>query len=195
MLEFAEGLADRAPSARSSDLPTHARWLRDLWDSYLLRSGTPDPVIERIERLFDEMEGLKIPAGETMDLQHFSTLVRDELDRRKGNLRRLGRGVFVAPLSMAAGCEFDVVHVLGMSEGSYPRRDRDDPLLPDPVKAKLDPVGQVMPDRQRRAKLERRTYLAARNSAPTQYLYWPRARLEHVVEVDLLAGSWKRRGT
>ena len=61
-----------------------------------------------------------------------------------------------------------------MSEGSYPRRDRDDPLLPDPVKAKLDPVGEVMPDRQRRALLERRTYLVARNSAPAQYLYWPR---------------------
>ena len=174
MLEFAEGIAALAPSAESSDLPTHARWLRDLWDSYLLRSGSPDPVVERIERLFDEMEGLKFPVGETMDLQHFSTLVRDELDRRKGNLRRLGRGVFVAPLSMAAGCEFDVVHVLGMSEGSYPRRDRDDPLLPDPVKAKLDPAGEVMPDRQRRAKLERRTYLAARSSASTQYLYWPR---------------------
>ena len=174
MLEFAEGLAARAPSARSSDLPTHARWLRGLWDTYLLRSGTPDPVIERVERLFDEMEGLNFPAGETMDLQHFSTLVRDELDRRKGNLRRLGRGVFVAPLGMSAGCEFDVVHILGMSEGSYPSRDRDDPLLPDPVKAKLDPAGEVMPDRQRRAKQERRTYLLARNSAPTQYLYWPR---------------------
>ena len=142
MLEFAEGLAARAPSARSTDLPTHARWLRGLWESYLLRSGTPDPVIERVERLFDEMEGLKFPAGETMDLQHFSTLVRDELDRRKGNLRRLGRGVFVAPLSMAAGCEFDVVHILGMSEGSYPRRDRDDPAATRSGEGETGPRGR-----------------------------------------------------
>ena len=174
MLEFAEGLAARAPSVKSSDLPTHARWLRGLWESYLLRSGSPDTVVERIEKLFDEMEGVKFPAGETMDLQHFSTLVRDELDRRKGNLRRLGRGVFVAPLGMAAGCEFDVVHILGMSEGSYPSRDRDDPLLPDQVKAKLDPAGEVMPDRHRRSNVEHRTYLVARGTASTQYLYWPR---------------------
>ena len=174
MLEFAEGLADRAPSAGSSDLPAHSRWLRGLWDSYLLRSGTPDPVVERVERLFDEMEELKSPAGEKMDLQHFSALVREELDRQRRNLRHPGRGVFVAPLSMAAGCDFDVVHILGMSEGSYPGRDRDDPLLPDAVKSKLDPAGVVMPDRLRRAGLERRTFLVARGTASTQYLYWPR---------------------
>lgn len=174
MLEFAEGLADRAPSAGSSDLPAHSRWLRGLWDSYLLRSGTPDPVIERVERLFDEMEELKSPAGEKMALQHFSALVREELDRQRRNLRHPGQGVFVAPLSMTAGCEFDVVHILGMSEGSYPGRDRDDPLLPDAVKSELDPAGVVMPDRLRRARLERRTFLVARGTASTQYLYWPR---------------------
>ena len=174
MLEFAEGLAARAPVAEPSDLGTFARWLRDLWNCYLLRSGEPTPVSERIETLLDEIEMLKFPAGATVDLEHFSTLVRDELDRRKGNLRQLGRGVFVAPLNMAVGCQFEVVHILGMSEGSYPRRDRDDPLLPDPVKVKLDPTGETMPDRQHRALLERRTFLTARNTAQTQYLYWPR---------------------
>ena len=174
MLEFAEGLAARAPMAEPSDLRGYARWLRDLWDAYLLHSGEPIPVRERIEALFDEIEMLKFPAGATVDLEHFSTLVRDELDRRKGNLRQLGRGVFVAPLNMAVGCQFEVVHILGMSEGSYPRRDRDDPLLPDPVKVKLDPTGETMPDRQHRALLERRTFLTARNAAQTRYLYWPR---------------------
>ena len=145
MLEFAEGLAARAPVAGPSDLGTYARWLRDLWDAYLLHSGELIPVRERIEALFDEIEMLKFPAGATVDLEHFSTLIRDELDRRKGNLRQLGRGVFVAPLNMAVGCQFEVVHILGMSEVSYPRRDRDDPLLPDPVKVKLDPTGETMP--------------------------------------------------
>ena len=174
LLEFAEGLAARPPESGPSDLGTFARWLRDLWDAYLLHSGEPTPVGERIEALLDEIEKLKIPAGVTTVLEHFSSLIRDELDRRKGNLRQLGRGVFVAPLNMAVGCEFDVVHIVGMSEGSYPRRDRDDPLIPDPVKAKLDPTGETLPDRQRRALLERRTFLTARNSARTQYLYWPR---------------------
>ena len=174
MLEFTEGLADRAPTGDQSDLSAYARWLRDLWNTYLLSSREPTPFRERIEDLLDEMEGLKFPAGVTVDLERFSTLVRDELDRRKGNLRHLGRGVFVAPLNMAVGCEFDVVHILGMSEGSYPRRDLDDPLLPDLVKTKLDPTGEIMPDRQRRAQLERRPFLIARNSARTQYLYWPR---------------------
>ena len=173
-LEFAEGLAARAPAAELCDLREFARWLRCLWNSYLLRSGELTPVSERIEALLDEIEDLKFPAGATMDLGHFSTLVRDELDRRKGNLRHLGRGVFVAPLNMAVGCEFEVVHILGMSEGSYPRRDRDDPLLPDPVKAKLDPTGETMPDRQRNAAIDRRTCLLARDTAQTQYLYWPR---------------------
>ena len=174
LLEFAEGLAARAPESGPSDLGTFARWLRDLWDAYLLHSGEPTPVGERIEALLDEIEKLKIPAGVKTDLEYFSSLIRDELDRRKGNLRQLGRGVFVAPLNMSVGCQFEVVHILGMSEGSYPRRDRDDPLLPDPVKAKLDPTGEIMPDRQRRALLERRTFLTARNSARKQYLYWPR---------------------
>ena len=174
MLEFVEGLAACAPPDGQADLPAHARWLRGLWDSYLLQPSEPTDVKERIEDMFSEMERLKFPVGETMDLEHFSSLVRDELDRQRRNLRHPGRGVFVAHLSMAAGCEFDVIHILGMSEGSYPRRDRDDPLLPDPVKSKLDPVGEVMPDRQRRTRLERRTFLVARGTAATQYLYWPR---------------------
>ena len=166
VLEFAEGLAARAPEAGPSDLREHTL------AGYVI-CGTPicciqvsrSPVRERIEALLDEIEKLKIPAGATVDLEHFSTLIRDELDRRKGNLRQLGRGVFVAPLNMAVGCQFEVVHILGMSEGSYPRRDRDDPLLPDPVKVKLDPTGETMPDRQRRALLERWTFLTARNAA------------------------------
>ena len=187
LLDFAEGLATRAPETGRSDLRTYARWLRALWDSYLLRSGAPSRVIERIEALLDEMQGVEFPAGETVDLGHFAALVRDELNRRKGNLRRLGRGVFVAPMNMAAGCEFDVVHIVGMSEGSYPRRDRDDPLLPDPVKAKLDLAGETMPDRQRRAQIEHRTFLVARNTAPEQHLYWPRG------EAGARRGTWPAR--
>ena len=174
MLEFAEGLAARAPVSGRSDLRTHARWLRELWKAYLLRPVEPTAVMERVEEFLDEMEGIEFPAGESMDLQSFSTLVLDELDRRKGSLRHLGRGVFVAPLAMAVGCEFDVVYILGMSEGSYPGRDREEPLLPDRVKVKLDPSGETMPDRQHRAQLVRRAYLLARNSAPEQHLYWPR---------------------
>ncbi len=174
LLEFAEGLADRAPAMGRADLRMYARWLRGLWDSYLVRPGEPTPVFERIEAMFDKMEDVEFPAGDSVDLEYFSALVRDELDRRKGSLRRLGRGVFVAPLNMAAGCEFDVVHILGMGEGSYPSRDRDDPLLPDTVKAKLDPSGETMPVRQRRALLEHRTFLIACNTAPEQHLYWPR---------------------
>ena len=177
MIEFVEGLAAQAPATDTPDLRSYTKWLRDLWDAYLLPSGEPTPVRDRIAALFDQIEELKFPPGTAMDLEHFSTLVRDELDRTRGNLRRLGRGVFVAPLNMAVGCEFDVVHILGMSEGSYPSRDRDDPLLPETVKAKLDPSGETLPDRQRSAALERRTCLIARNTAQTQYLYWPRAQV------------------
>ncbi len=187
LLEFAEGLADRAPAMGQADLRTYANWLRGLWDSYLLRSGELGHVVERIEALLDEMEGVEFPTGETVDLEHFSALVRDELDRRKGSLRRLGRGVFVAPLNMAAGCEFDVVHIVGMGEGSYPSRDRDDPLLPDTVKAELDPSGEAMPDRQRRALIEHRTFLVARHTAPEQHLYWPRG------EAGARRGTWASR--
>ncbi len=175
MLEFVEGLAAQAPTTDTPDLCSYTKWLRDIWDAYLLPSREPTPVRDRIAVLFDQIEELKLPPGTIMDLEHFSTMVRDELDRTRGILRRLGRGVFVAPLNMAVGCEFDVVHILGMSEGSFPSRDRDYPLLPETVKAKLDPSGETLPDRQRNVALERRTYLIARNAAQTQYFYWPRA--------------------
>ena len=70
-----------------------------------------------------------------------------------------GTGVFVAGLGAATGMEFDTVWLLGMSEGDYPGRSGEDPLLPEYVRAQV--LKGALPLRREAQLHERRDYLAA----------------------------------
>lgn len=97
------------------------------------------------------------------DLATFRRAVSELLHEPAGRVGRFGDGVFVGGLGQAAGGDFDVVYVVGMSEGALPSRPADDPLLPEHEAA-----------RGGRAE-ERRRYLAALAAGAERVLVAPRA--------------------
>ncbi len=177
LLEFAEELSTHAPPESSTTFGDLAQWLRSLRDRYMLKPEGEENlrVWGRISDLLRRVEAICIPVGASVDFDRFAALIREELDRPRGNVSPLGRGVFAAPLHYAAGCDFDVVYVLGMSEGSYPSPPAANPLLNDHTRRELDRTGKILPDQSTRTAREHRTYLTALMTAPVRYLLWPRA--------------------
>lgn len=88
-----------------------------------------------------------------------------------GRVGSFGEGLFVAPLGTAEGTDFDVVYVLGMTEGRFPPRTRDDALLPDRERITAD----GLPLRGDHRGEERRRYLAALAAGRERVVLAPRA--------------------
>ena len=84
---------------------------------------------------------------------------------------RFGHGVLVGPVDSAVGLDLDAIFVVGMIEGAFPTRVRDDALLPDEERAA---AGDDVPRRGDAGLLARRTYLAALATAPVRVLSWAR---------------------
>ena len=80
-----------------------------------------------------------------------------ELDGGLGRVGSFGNGVLVGPAVMATGLQLDRVWILGMSEGSFPSRTRDDSMLPDRERVAVPALRQ----RRERAGDEHRHFLAA----------------------------------
>jgi ATP-dependent helicase/nuclease subunit B len=112
------------------------------------------------------------PSGEA-----FQRALAAELDVTRGRSGRFGHGVSYGPLSDAVGHDFDAVFLLGAAEGLCPAPRRDDPLLPDAVRARARP-GEVVLQADRLPD-QHRAFLAALASAPPKerYLTFPRGDL------------------
>ncbi|MDA1257431.1 MAG: PD-(D/E)XK nuclease family protein [Chloroflexi bacterium] len=104
-------------------------------------------------------------------LSRFRQSIEQEFERPAHMAERLGRGVFVSPLRNAVGCDFDVVYVMGMAEGSFPSIGSEDPLLPDSVRSRIEGM-RTLADGRASA---RRWYLTALATAPRRVLTWPRS--------------------
>ena len=89
------------------------------------------------------------PAG--VDVAPFVDELAAQLSRPAGR-RTLGEGVTVGSPRDLLGIAATAVIVLGMNEGTFPRRRRDDPLLPDAVRTA---AGGELPTRRDRRKFER----------------------------------------
>jgi len=72
-----------------------------------------------------------------LDMATFRAALRVELDSAAGRLGTTGTGVFLGPVTAAAGRELAQVFVVGMAEGAFPSRPMDSPLLPDAVRRPL----------------------------------------------------------
>ena len=107
--------------------------------------------------------------GET-DPACFRAAVERGLDRPAGRVGRFGRGVFLGPLSAAAGTDWDIVFIVGAADRSLPGLEREDPLLTEPLRSEVGLSGAR--DRARRRLSE---YLAALWSAEERHLSYPRA--------------------
>lgn len=90
--------------------------------------------------------------------------------------RRYG-SVFVAPVEAARGLSFDVVFVPGLAERIFPQKVREDPLLPDQVRERLDERLEVNSHRVARERLALRLAVGAATSRAV--LSWPRIDAEH----------------
>jgi ATP-dependent helicase/nuclease subunit B len=98
---------------------------------------------------------------------------------------RPGDGLYVGPISAAAGLNAEVVYVVGLSDDQYPGRFAEDALLPDEARALSD--GQL---RDLRDRLDRRhrDLLTAFSAAPSVIASFPRGDLRR--SHDRLPSRW-----
>ena len=94
------------------------------------------------------------------------------LEAPAGRRGLFGEGVLCGTLAHVVGVDLDVLIVLGMSEGAFPRREWSVALLSDTERGA---IGSPL-RRGARASDERRTYLAALGAAPARWLLHPRGK-------------------
>ena len=145
LVTFVETLAAALqPGGQGSTWAGLAAWCRSLVRTYVggetLRSGWPDEeraaaqrIDAAIERLGD-LDGIDPAPSVAAFRRALELQLADDLGRHG----RFGNGVLVGNLGLAVGLELDTVVVVGLAEGSLPARRREDPLLPDRVRAAAD---------------------------------------------------------
>jgi hypothetical protein len=172
-------IAELGEQVHDGRRPWHewSAWSTSMLDTLLVGQGTDHwddadlADLREVERVLDALGELD-EVEDPPDVARFRRVLADELGRVRRRTGRLGRGVQVGDLESVYGQDLDLVVVVGMAEGWYPPRRRDDPLLPDHdlVEAGLsDALG--LPDRSD----DRRDHLAARVAAPTVVLTAPRS--------------------
>ena len=162
LLAFVEELAEFKPPADGSRWSAFAEWAKDAIDRY--GQGKNDwpaqqqDALGRVESALEELGKLDSVEGATT-LAGFQQALDNALSAYMGRSGATGTGVFVAGLGAATGMEFDTVWLLGMSDGDYPGRSGEDPLLPEYVRAQV--LKGALPLRREAQLHERRDYLGA----------------------------------
>lgn len=131
---------DLDPGGRATSWSGLASWCRQLVRTYLggetLRTNWPAEeraAAQRIDAAIDrlaDLDGIDPNPGPSSFRRALELQLADDLGRHGS----FGNGVLVGNVKLAVGLELDTVVVLGMAEGSFPARRRDDPLLPDRVR-------------------------------------------------------------
>lgn len=175
---FVEQLAQRLAPPGPGPWSTFVAWARALVHDHLgperLRADWPAGELEARERILAVLDGLTTldELDAACDLHAFHDSVAAALDVPAGRHGAFGTGVFAGPLHAAYGADFDLVFVVGMTEGAFPPRGLDDPLLPDDARRR---AGASLRLHAHRRLDERRDFLAALASAPERVLSFPRA--------------------
>ena len=162
LLAFVEQLAQVKPPADGNPWSAFAKWAKDAIERY--GQGKNDwpaqqqDALGRVESALEELGKLDAVEPATT-LAGFQQALDHALSAYMGRSGATGTGVFVASLGAATGMEFDTVWLLGMSEGDYPGRSGEDPLLPEYVRAQV--LMGALPLRREAQLHERRDYLAA----------------------------------
>lgn len=174
--EFVVALLQRKPTEKEDSWSGFVEWLRSMVEDYLWLAAaeeSPKSQPSRLTTLIDRLESLET-TGSAPTYEHCAGVLREQLEKRSAGLRSLGSGVYVGPIWTAAGCPFDTVFVLGMSEGRYPGPGMADPLLPDPMKKKIDPTGWLLGTIDTRVEESHQSFISVVHSAKQVFMYWPR---------------------
>ena len=175
LLALVEQLAQVSPPADGSPWSAFAKWARNAIDRY--GQGKNDwpaqqqNALGSVETALEELGKLDSVESATT-LTGFQQALNHALSGYMGRSGATGTGVFVAGLSAATGMEFDTVWLLGMSEGDYPGRSSEDPLLPEYVRAQV--LKGALPLRREAQLHERRDYLAALTGGERRRLSYSR---------------------
>jgi RecB family exonuclease len=161
---------------RLAALPREARWdewLRHLRELAAAAIRNPSAVLS----VMSELEPLG-PVG-PVDLVMVQHVIGPRLrDLTVSSERRPGGAVFVGPVEMARGLEFEVVFVPGLAEKLFPPRIIEDPLLPDEARKALGADGLATQDSRVAAeRLALRLVVGAARRHVA--LSWPRIDLEN----------------
>jgi RecB family exonuclease len=174
--DFIADLADQLLPPDVTTWAAHATWATALVDRYVgsegRRNDWPDVELEAGRRVVAVLDGLGAldVLGAPVDAGRFRRALAAELDAPFGRVATFGTGVLVAPLRNAYATRHRAVYMLGMVEGSFPPRGREDPLLPDRVRL----AAGDLPVHAHHSAEERRDYFAALSSAPERVLCFPR---------------------
>lgn len=161
-------------------------WARTTCERYLgddrQRARWPEDeqaAADRVEEALDRLTSLDHVEGGT-DLTVFRRTLELELDDDLGRVGEFGQGVLVGLASAGLGLDLDVVIVLGLAEGVFPTRPREDSLLPD---SERRAAGDELRLRTDHGGVEHRHLLAALAAASDQrVLTFPRGDLRRTLE-------------
>ncbi|HEX5615371.1 MAG TPA: PD-(D/E)XK nuclease family protein [Acidimicrobiia bacterium] len=174
---------------RSRGLRSWRAW-RD-WSSALLRDLLPTehqraewPDVERdalgkVEAALDRLAGLD-ELDDPPDPETFRRTLRLELDSGLGRAGRIGDGILVGTMGLGLGLDLDRVFVLGLAEGSFPARSREDSLLTDDERRR---AGGDLPLRGSRPDDDQRGLLAVLAATTGErWMSYPRGDLRKSTE-------------
>lgn len=178
-------IADLEPGPRGNSWSGLASWCRQLVRTYLggetLRTNWPaderaagQRIDAAIDRLGD-LDGIDPAPSAAAFRRAIELQLGDDLGRHGS----FGNGVLVGSANLAIGVELDLAIVVGMAEGSFPARRRDDPLLPDRVRSL---AGRDLPDRNDQVRDDHRGFLAVMAAAGETVLSFPRGDLRRSAE-------------
>jgi len=174
---FIEELSGNPPPADAGSWKEYSDWASRMMHRYANLETWPEAQMmsyEKVTAILDELGRLDAiePGGTT--LSDFRQTLDDCLRASSGRLGAVGEGVFVAPLGVAQGMEFEIVHILGMAEGAFPPRLYDDAIIPDQYRGELGNGCPLVLRNQRRIE-ERRLFRAALASGRKRVLSYPRS--------------------
>ncbi len=167
--------SERASWARGrlTDLFGPPEHLAGAWASGAAR---PDEVraAVRVRQALDRLGSLDAVEG-PVDLDTFTRTLSLEFDADLGRAGRLGDGILVGSVGLGLGLDLDLVVVLGLAEGSFPTRVREDTLLPDRERTAGGDQGLTL--RRQSVGRQHRQLLASAAGARHQILVLPRGDL------------------
>ena len=179
--EFVERLAhDLAPGRRGERWSGLASWCRSVMRTYVggegLRQSWPADerrAADRIEAAIDRLADLDDIDPEP-SVTAFRRALALELENDLGRRGSFGSGVMVGPVGLGVGVELDRVVLLGLAEGTFPARRRDDALLPDRERRSVEPDLVL---RSARVDDDHRHFLAVLAAARESVVSYPRGDL------------------